>query len=120
MYSYFDSMVQAVKDRVREEYMPGKYDDMAELEDVLYDDLWNDPEITDGEPNLKSRANLIGDSNAVEYIKSALREQLTTKREIAEKFLAEDWEYFDAIIRQYLLGTAIRTVVRNLDWGDRK
>ena len=45
----------------------------------------------------------------------AVKEFCVESETIAEKFLSEDWEYFDVTIRCYLLGQAISEALDEIE-----
>lgn len=88
--------------------------DHDELEQELYDDLW----INDSVTGNASGSYTFCRATAKEYVidnmeicKEAIYEFCVDANKVADKFLSEDWEYFDVTIRCYLLGSAIAEVL---------
>ena len=114
MYNYLDSMKEdiltAIRDTYTAEEIVEKMKDRDAFEQELNDDLWVDDNVTGN----GSGSYTFNRYTAKEYVNSnmllcceALREFCVEAETIAEKFLSEDWEYFDVTIRCYLLGSAI-------------
>lgn len=112
-YNYINAMVEDVKEAIKD------YPDITleevqysrdEAQEKLYDDLW----INDSVTGNGSGSYTFNSYQAKEYImdnmelcKEALEEFCVDPQTIADKFLCEDFEYFDVTIRCYLLGQAI-------------
>jgi len=117
-YSYTEAMYADIKEYIEENDIEVTADtDKDDLTEQLYDDLW----IVDSVTGNGSGSYTFDRAKAREYVLAdpdALREALTEfcvpADEIAEKFLAEDWEYFDVTIRCYYLGMVIDDVVTDM------
>lgn len=118
MYNYNE----AIKDDIRN-YLDNDFDwdtvrenemDADELKEQLNDDLW----INDSVTGNASGSYTFNSYKAGEYVKENIdlcREMVNEfcidADTVAEKFLDEDWEYFDVSIRCYLLNQCIDEVV---------
>lgn len=83
-----------------------KYDDVDEFRTQLEETLWIEDSVTgngsgsytfcraDAKENVLSNLDLLHD---------ALEDFCETDEEVGKRFLADDWEWFDVIIRCYLL-----------------
>lgn len=114
-YNYLDAVTDSVRD-VIDEYLDN-YDadmDADDIREQLYDDLWTDDSVTgngSGSYTMdrwKAREYVFEDTDAV---LEALQEYDTDAKTVGEKFLEEDWEYFDVTARCYVLGQAIDAVL---------
>lgn len=124
MYNYNE----AIKDDIRN-YLDNDFDwdtvrenemDADELKEQLNDDLW----INDSVTGNASGSYTFNSYKAGEYVKENIdlcREMVNEfcidADTVAEKFLDEDWEYFDVSIRCYLLNQCIDEVVD--EYADR-
>ena len=114
-YNYMEAMKQDIKAYLEDEF-EYRYSEMDhdELEQELYDDLW----INDSVTGNASGSYTFCRATAKEYVidnmeicKEAIYEFCVDANTVADKFLSEDWEYFDVTIRCYLLGSAIAEVL---------
>ena len=118
MYNYSE----AIKDDIRN-YLDNDFDwdtvreneiDADELKEQLNDDLW----INDSVTGNASGSYTFNRYKAGEYVldnmdlvNDMVQEFGVDNETVAEKFLDEDWEYFDVSIRCYLLNQCIDEVV---------
>lgn len=118
MYNYSE----AIKEDIRN-YLDNDFDwntvtenemDTDDIKEQLNDDLW----INDSVTGNASGSYTFNSYKAGEYVKENIdlcREMLNEfcidADTVAEKFLNEDWEYFDVSIRCYLLNQCIDEVV---------
>lgn len=106
------------------EYVRGNYADSVDncetLEDIretLYDALWIDDSVTgngSGSYTMnreEAKRYVLAD---FETVQKALREFCVDAQTIADKFLNEDWEYFDVTARCYVLGEALDNYVDSI------
>lgn len=119
-YNYMEAVKDDVRQAIEDNYDLADYPDRDEFEETLNDELWVYDSVTgNGSGSYTfSRAaaeeNLKGDPNAMGYIKELAAEYDLDSSTIGEKFIDEDWEYFDLSIRCYLLGWAISEVLDEL------
>lgn len=110
MYSYLEAMKEDVLEYINNKINLSDYEDLDELEQFLNDELWTVDSVTGN----ASGSYTFNRCQAQEYVcdnmdelKEALDEFGIDAETITDKFLSEDWEYFDVTIRCYLLGAAI-------------
>lgn len=117
-YNYLEAMKKDIKAYLEDEF-EYKYAELEkeELQEQLYDDLWAVDRVTGN----ASGSYTFCRETAKEYVSEnmeecteALKEFCVEAETIAEKFLCEDWEYFDVTIRCYLLGQAISEVLEEI------
>ena len=112
-YNYLEAMVNDIKDYIDENIDLEEYEDRQELEEKLNDDLWTEDSVTgNGSGSYtfdrhESYENVQGDPDAMDYSRDLVSEFGIDAETVAEKFLDEDYEYWDVSIRCYLLGQAI-------------
>ena len=88
--------------------------DRDALVEHLNDELWTCDSVTGNASGsytfsrLQAREYVIDNG---ELLEEAIREFCVDAETVAEKFLAEDWEYFDVTIRCYVLSEAIENAV---------
>lgn len=118
MYDYREAVKSDVLDYIRNEIDFSEFDTLDELEEKLNDDLWTVDSVTGN----ASGSYTFNRWQAKEYVvdgmdelKEAMHEFCTSSETIAEKFLDEDWEYFDVTIRCYLLGECIAAALEDLE-----
>lgn len=110
MYNYLEEMKKDVLAYLEENCGEYEWLDREEVEESLNNDLWDKDEITGNGGDFyfctTEEAKEAVQDNISLAIES-LREFCVPMETIGEKFLQEEWGYFDATIRCYLLGTAI-------------
>lgn len=118
MYNYLKAMKEDVLEYINNEINLSDYEDLDELEQFLNDELWTVDSVTGN----ASGSYTFNRYQAQEYVcdnidelKKALDEFGTDAETIADKFLSEDWEYFDVTIRCYLLGAVICEVLGEIE-----
>lgn len=95
-----------------------QFEDRDEIEEYLNDTLFIDDSVTGNASgsytfNREEAKNYV--LADIDTVREALQEFGTDAGTIAEKFLDEDWEYFDVIARCYILGQAIAEVLDELE-----
>lgn len=122
MYNYWEQMTLDVKEWIEGEYsteeLKEKLEDREQWESDLNDDLWVNDSITGNASgsytfNRWTAQQYVIDNTDI--LKEALREFGTDAETIAEKFLDDEWEYFDVTIRCYLLGQAITAALDEIE-----
>jgi TusA-related sulfurtransferase len=112
-YSYHDALKADIKEWIDENINLDEYEDNEDLYETINDALWVEDDVTgNGSGNYtKDNGNawkwLQDDPDAMEYIRDIVSEFGIEAETVAEKFLDEDYEYWDVSIRCYLLGEAI-------------
>lgn len=117
-YNYLESIKEDVKEYIENEITLSDYEDREELENALNDDLWIDDSVTGNGSgsytfnSYKAKEYLEGNEDLV---REMCNEFCVDAQTIADKFLNEDYEYFDVSIRCYLLGQAINEVLDEME-----
>jgi hypothetical protein len=118
MYDYLEGMRSDILDYIRDEINTRDYNDRDELEEHLNDVLFAEDSVT-GNASGSYTFNRITARDYVtdntDLCKEALADFCVPAEIIGEKFLSEDWEYFDVTIRCYLLGSAISEVLDEIE-----
>ena len=112
-YNYLENMVKDIKE-VIEDYNIGTYEDREEAEQGLHDEMWCDDSVTGNGSGSYTFCRETAKTYVLDNMDvciEALKEFCVESETVAEKFLSEDWEYFDVTIRCYLLGQAISEVL---------
>ena len=112
--NYLDQMKEDILNYIKEEKITVTSENREEVAEELNDKLWVEDSVTGN-----TSGSYTFDSNkANEYVienmgilKETITEFCIDARIVAEKFINEDWEYFDVSIRCYLLGNAISEVL---------
>lgn len=110
MYNYLEEMKSDVMEYINNEINLADYEDRDELEQFLNDELFAVDSVTGNASgsytfNRWQAKEYVDDS--MDELESAVNEFCIDSETVADKFLSEDWEYFDVIIRCHLLGQAI-------------
>lgn len=110
MYNYLEEMKSDVMEYINNEINLADYEDRDELEQFLNDELFTVDSVTGNASgsytfNRWQAKKYVDDS--MDELESAVNEFCIDSETVADKFLSEDWEYFDVIIRCHLLGQAI-------------
>lgn len=120
-YNYLEAMKEDIKQYVRDNNILSEYDGPEEAKEALYDDLWVEDSVTgngSGSYTFNSKEaydNIQGDPAAMSYIRELVSEFDTPAETVAEKFLEEDYEYWDVSIRCYLLSQAIDEAIDEIE-----
>lgn len=121
MYNYYDAMKSDLLDYIADNFTLAELlealEDTDELTEKLNDDCW----IADSVTGNASGSYTFCRATAKEYVMDntdlcmeALTEFCTEAKTIGEKFLDEDWEYFDVTIRCYILSGVAYELVQAL------
>lgn len=118
MYNYLDAMKNDIKDYIENEVNTSNYSDREELENDLNDILWNEDSVTGNASgsytfNRAEAAEYVNDN--IDLLSEACAEFGIDSATVGEKFLNEDWEYFDVTIRCYLLSQAISETLDEIE-----
>ena len=114
-YNYLEAIKADIKQYLEDEFSY-RYADLTkeELEEQLYEDLFVNDDITGN----ASGSYTFNREEAKEYVIDnmdlcieSLKEFCVDAETVANKFLNNDWEYFDVTIRCCLLGQAISEVL---------
>ena len=117
-YDYMESMVEDIKEWIEDNIDVVDFDDRDALEEQLNDDLWADDSVTGNGSgsytfNREKAKNYVIDN--IDLVGEMIQEFGIDAKTIGEKFIEQDWEYFDVSIRCYLLGQAIGEALDQLD-----
>ena len=117
-YDYYDAMKEDIREYLEEN---GAIDrlladdaDRDEIEEELHDELWTADSVTGNASgsytcnSWKAKGYVLDN---MEQLKDALEGFCVEPSEIGERFLNDEWEYFDVTIRCYLLGTVLSEVI---------
>ena len=120
-YNYMEAMKQDIKTYLEDEF-EYRYSEMDhdELEQELYDDLLINDSVTGNASGSYTFCRATSKEYVIdnmEICKEAIDEFCVDSNTVADKFLSEDWEYFDVTIRCYLLGQAIAEVLEEVYGG---
>ena len=121
MYNYNKEIKEDIMNAINENYsteqIAERLEDIDRFAEELNDDLWTDDSVTGN----GSGSYTFNRYTAKEYVTEnmelcieSLREFCVEAETIVEKFLSEDWEYFDVTIRCYLLSSAIWEALEEL------
>lgn len=118
MYNYLEAMKSDIKDYIKNEINTVNYSDRDELESDLNDILWNEDSVTGNASgsytfNCAESFGYVDDN--MDLLSEACEELCITNETVGEKFLNEDWEYFDVTIRCYLLSQAISEALDEIE-----
>lgn len=120
MYDYREAMKEDIKEYLKNDAELSA-NDIIYMSDNTRDSLYDDLFVEDSVTGNGSGSYTFNSYKASEYVKDnmdlcreALKEFCVDGETIAEKFLEEDWEYFDVTIRCYLLGECLDTAIDEL------
>lgn len=113
---YIESVTEDVLEYIRDESIEVGAD-LDALAERLNDELWDVDSVTGNASGSytfnrqKAKENVMDDT---ETVLEALEEFGVPAETIAEKFLSENWEWFDVTARCYVLGQAISRALDSL------
>lgn len=115
MYDYREAMTEDVKEWIKENVDLTEWtEDREGLEQQLNDDLWTADSVT-GNGSGSYTFNRVQASlyvlDNMDLLQEAIDEFATDPATVGDKFISEDWEWFDVTIRCYLLGSVISEVL---------
>lgn len=117
-FNYTEAVTADVIDFIRNEVDAASYENREALSEFLNDELWCCDSVTGNASGsytfnrCKAKEFIFADPDTVS---EALREFCVDAETIAEKFLSQDWEYFDVTARCYVLGQAIEAALDSLE-----
>lgn len=118
-YNYFEAVKTDVKNWISENINLEEYaGERDRLEEELNDSLWIEDSVTGNRSGSytfcreTAKGYVLEDA---ETVKEALEAFGVDAETIAEKFLSEDWEYFDVTARCYELGSAIAEALDEIE-----
>lgn len=123
--SYFEDTLANVLDYINDNFTPeelkDKLTDRGSFEESLNDELWIADSVTGNGSGSYTFSRNMAKHNVMcdtDTVLEALREFCVEAETIADKFLSEDWEYFDVTARCYVLGSAINAALDKLTSAD--
>lgn len=120
IYDYHDAVLTDVIQYIMDEEPERDCLDRDELEEKLNDELWTVDSVTgngSGSYTFSREEAKHNVSCNVDLVREMAEEFCVEKRDLAQHFLDEDWEWFDVSIRCYLLGWAIHYAMDLLQDG---
>ena len=119
MYDYREAMTEDVKQWITDEVNLADWtEDREGLEQQLNDDLWTADSVT-GNASGSYTFNRVQASlyvlDNMDLLKEAIDEFATDPATVGDKFISEDWEWFDVTIRCYLLGSIVSDVLNEME-----
>ena len=124
---YFEAVKEDVKEYIRNNYSAEEinrdFEDKDDFIESLNDTLWIEDSVTGNGSGsytfsrAKAKEYVFAD---IETVAEALKEFCVEAGTISEKFLHEDWEYFDVTARCYCLYSAIAEVVEEIAEADHE
>ena len=123
-YNYLEAVKADVKEwieynmDIEHDILEGTFEDIEDVAEYLNDTLWIEDAVTGNASGSytfnreEAKENVLDD---IDTVREALREFCVDADTIAEKFLDEDWEYFDVTARCYVLGQAIGEVLEEIE-----
>ena len=121
MYNYMEVVKEDVKIAIEQDYNPADYDSREEFEDALNDELWNDDSITGNASGsytfntYRAKMNVIEDGE--NYLQDMADDGFLSMKEVGERFIDGNWEWFDVSIRCYILPLAIAEVLDEMKYN---
>ena len=120
MYNYLEAMKNDIKEYIKDNIELKDYSDKDDLHEHLNDDLWIDDSVTGN----ASGSYTFNSARAKEYVLANIdlvhdmAVEFCEENLIGDKFMNEEWEWFDVSIRCYLLGSAISEVLDEMEEND--
>lgn len=120
MYNYLESMEKDIKNYLKDEF-EYRYSNCAnreELEQELHDDLWIEDSVTGNASGSYTFSSYTAKEfvlDNMDLLNDAVVDFCIDYAEIGEKFINEEWEFFDVIIRCNLLDQAISEVLDDME-----
>lgn len=119
MYDYREAMTEDVKEWIKENVdLTDWTEDREGLEQQLNDDLWTADSVT-GNGSGSYTFNRVQASlyvlDNMDLLQEAIEEFATDPATVGDKFISEDWEWFDVTIRCYLLGSIVSDVLNEME-----
>lgn len=117
-YNYLEAVTADVIDFIRDEVNATDYENREALSEFLNDELWCCDSVTGNASGsytfsaYKAKEFIFADPDAVS---EAIREFCVDAETIAEKFLSQNWEYFDVTARCYVLSQAIENALDSIE-----
>ena len=117
MYDYAEAVKHDILEYIHDELDLKAFEDLSELKNNLQDELWNKDSITGN----ASGSYTFNSEQAKEYVcdntdllLDAIKEFDVDCETVGEKFIQKNWEYFDVIIRCYVLSSCINDALEEI------
>ena len=117
MYDYKEAVKHDILEYIHDELDLKDFEDLSELEDNLQDELLNNDSITGN----ASGSYTFNSEQAKEYVYDntdllldAIKEFDVDGETVGKKFIQKNWEYFDVIIRCYVLSSCINDALEEI------
>lgn len=120
-YNYLETMVEDIKDYIRNDAELDRNDleyGREDLEEKLHDDLWTEDSVTgnaSGSYTFNRYQAEIQVCDNMDLLNEMCQEFGIGAETIGQKFLDEEWEWMDVSIRCYLLGQAISQALDEIE-----
>lgn len=117
MYDYREAMTEDVKQWITDEVNFSRLN-RGGLEQQLNDDLWTADSVTgngSGSYTFNSVQASLYVLDNMDLLQKAINEFATDPATVGDKFISEDWEWFDVTIRCYLLRSVISDVLDEME-----
>lgn len=117
-----DNVLEWLEENYTADELKVQLEDREEFEQVLDEQLWIEDSVTGNASGSFTFSRNMAKHNVMtdtETVLEALRDFCVDAQTIAEKFLTEDWEYFDVSARCYVLGQAINAALDKLTSADK-
>lgn len=117
-YNYLEAVTADVIDFIRDEVNAAEYENREALAEFLNDELFCCDSVTGNASgsytfnSYRAKEFVFADPDTVS---EALREFCVDAATVAEKFLSQNWEYFDVTARCYVLGQAIENALDSIE-----
>lgn len=119
MYDYREAMTEDVKQWITDEVNLADWtEDREGLEQQLNDDLWTADSVTgncSGSYTFNGVQASLYVLDNMDLLQEAIDEFATDPATVGDKFISENWEWFDVTIRCYLLGSVISDVLDEME-----
>ena len=115
--NYLEQMKEDIRNYIDENGIIINSENREEVEEKLNDYLWIDDSVTGNASgsytfdSYKAKEYVVDN---MELVQEMVSEFCIDSKTVAEKFINEDWEYFDVSIRCYLLGQAISETLNEI------
>ena len=117
-FNYIEAVTDDIIDFIFDEVNAADYENREALSEFLNDELWTCDRVTGNASGsytfsrCEAKEFVFADPDTVS---EALREFCVDAETIAEKFLSQNWEYFDVTARCYVLGQAIENALDSIE-----
>ena len=116
MYNYKEAVKADVREWMEENREQWEDLDRADAEQVIYDGTWADDSVTGNASGsytmsrYEARRNFFEDEETDDYISEMLDDGFITFKDL-EHIKSSDWEWFDVVIRCWLLSGCVSEAV---------